>query len=463
MGIRKYFGDRKFYKMVLGIAIPIMLQNAITNFVNLLDNIMVGNLGTEAVSGVAIVNQLFFVFALCVFGLLAGAGIFTAQFHGKRDEEGVKKTFRIKLVFVLAVSVAALLLFLFFKDWLISLYLSEGKEGDLALTLEFGREYLSIMAIGMIPYALVQAYASTMRETEHAVLPTVAGFIAVLFNCVGNYVLIFGKLGLPAMGVKGAAVATVISRVIELLILLIVPQIRRNRFSEIVGTVTFVRKPDWALLKQVVVKGFPLLINETAWATGMSALVQVYSTRGLDVVAGVNIANTFINLFNIAALALGTSVGIIVGKYLGACEFETAVDTDRKMIVLATLTGLGLGLLMFGFTKIFPVIYPYLYKTSDAVLESAVSAMTVAACFMPVVSFLHACYFTIRSGGKTWITFAFDSVYVCLLNYPVVLLVSKLTDWPFIGLFILSNLLDLIKCTVGFILVKKKKWVQKIV
>ena len=169
--IKRYFGDKNFYKSVFAVALPIMLQNGITQFVNLLDNIMVGQVGTEPMSGVAIVNQLLFVFNLCVFGAVSGAGIFTAQFHGKDNEEGVRQTFRFKFLFCVAFTLLGAGIFMLFDRQLIGLYLNEGSaEGDLALTLSFGKEYLWIMLIGLLPFAISQAYGSTMRETEKTVL-----------------------------------------------------------------------------------------------------------------------------------------------------------------------------------------------------------------------------------------------------------------------------------------------------
>ena len=175
MNLRKYLGDRRFYRMVLAVAVPIMVQNGITNFVSLLDNIMVGSLGTESMSGVSIVNQFVFVFYLMIFGAVSAAGIFTAQYHGLGDRNGVRHTFRFKLYINLAVSTAGVLVFAFFGEALIGTFLHDGStEGDLALTLSEGFSYLKIMLIGLVPYSVSQVYASTMRETEEALMPMIA-------------------------------------------------------------------------------------------------------------------------------------------------------------------------------------------------------------------------------------------------------------------------------------------------
>ena len=164
--VRKYVGDRAFYAMVLGVAVPIMIQNGITNFVSMLDNIMVGQMGTESMSGVAIVNQLLFVFSLCVFGGVSGAGIFGAQFYGNGNHEGLRSTLQFKLILSVILTAVGTAIYMAADSALISLYLHDGSEsGDIAATLEYGIDYMAVMLIGLLPFAFTQAYASTLRET----------------------------------------------------------------------------------------------------------------------------------------------------------------------------------------------------------------------------------------------------------------------------------------------------------
>lgn len=219
---RKFIGDKAFYKMVLAIAIPIMIQNGITNFVSLLDNIMIGRIGTEQMSGAAIVNQLIFVYNLCMFGGLAGAGIFTAQYFGQKDHEGVRQTFRYKFWLAVILTVVTALVFLVSGDALIRIYLhGEGSAEEITSTLMYGKQYLYIMLLGLPPFMLGQVYSSTLRECGETVLPMKAGVTAVCVNLVFNYLLIYGKFGFPELGVQGAAIATVLSRYVEVLIILI--------------------------------------------------------------------------------------------------------------------------------------------------------------------------------------------------------------------------------------------------
>ena len=314
--LNRYIGDRAFYRNVFTIAIPIIIQNGITNFVSLLDNIMVGQVGTLQMSGVSIVNQLLFVFNLCVFGAVSGAGIFTAQFFGSQDHEGVRHTFRFKVLVSLVLVALGTALFLLAGQPLIQLYLlGDGDPRDVAITLAYGSDYLRIMLLGLLPFALASAYSGTLRETGQTMVPMVAGIVAVFVNLAFNYILIFGHFGAPAMGVRGAAVATVLSRYVELAIVAGWTHLNSEANPFIQGAYRSMRIPG-KLFRDITVKGMPLLINEALWSLGMAFLNQCYSVRGLNVVAGLNIANTLNNLFSIVFIALGDAVGILVGQLL---------------------------------------------------------------------------------------------------------------------------------------------------
>ena len=459
MNLRRYIGDRAFYHRLFTVLLPILIQNLITNFVSLLDNIMVGQVGTEPMSGVAIVNQLFFVFNLCIFGGLAGAGIFTAQFYGKGDKEGVRNTMRLKLWFGLLVVGLALAILLGLGDRLIGLFLHAGEEDlDLEATLHYGREYLAVMLIQTLPFALCQVYTSTLRETGETMLPMKAGITAVFVNLVFNYTLIFGKLGAPALGVVGAAVATVLSRFVECFIVVFWAHSHRERCSFIPGLYQSLRVPG-DLLKKVAVMSAPLLLNEVLWSGGMTTLNQCYSLRGLEVVSAFNISTTISSLFFCAFIATGNAIGILVGQILGSGDTERAVDEDRKLIafsvVLSILVGLAMALLA-------PLV-PQVYNTTDGVKKLAVQLLLVGACLMPMNSYANACYFTLRSGGKTIITFVFDSLFTWVLCIPLAFVLSRFTVLPILPMYIAVESLNLVKCALGFVLVRRRLWVRNLV
>ncbi|MBQ7868019.1 MAG: MATE family efflux transporter [Clostridia bacterium] len=457
--LSRYIGDKAFYKMLMVIAVPVMLQNGLTNLVSLLDNIMVGAVGTEQMTGVSIVNQVLFVFNLCIFGGLSGAGIFTAQYYGKNDQQGVRYTFRFKLMLAAFIFAAALIIFSFFGDTLIGLYLHEGSEtGDIGATAVYGAEYLAVMLWGLLPFALTQVYASTLRETGETMLPMKAGVIAILVNLCLNYVLIFGHFGLPAMGAKGAAVATVISRYVECLIVIGWTHRNSDHAPFIIGAFKSLRVPA-ALTGDIFRRGMPLLVNEFLWSAGMAVLTQSYSTRGLAVVAALNISSTISNLFNIIWMAMGTAISIIVGKHLGAGEFEEAEDSCWRILTFSVAGAAVVGVLMFAFAPVFPM----LYNTTAEVRDIAAGILRVVAVSGLLHAFNHCSYFTLRSGGKTWVTFLFDSVYLWVISIPMARLLSVNTVWPIILVYAICQFIDIIKSILGYILLKKRVWVNRIV
>ena len=459
MYIRSLIGDRAFYRRLFTVMLPILTQNLITNFVNLLDNVMVGQVGTEPMSGVAIVNQLMFVFNLCVFGGLAGAGIFTAQFYGKNDNKGVADSFRGKLYIAFGVLAVAFTVFIGFGETLIMQFIHEGQENlDMTATLAYGRDYLRVMLLQLLPFAVMQIYASTLRETGETMLPMKAGIVAVLVNLTGNYILIFGKLGAPALGVVGAAIATVLSRYVECLIVVIWTHCHKQRCPYISGVYTSLRIPA-ELAKKIAVMGVPLLVNELLWAGGMTVLNQCYSVRGLEVVSAINISTAVSNLFFCAFISMGNTVAIMVGQLLGAGKLEEAVEEDRKLIAFAVALCAAVGVVM---ALLAPAI-PQVYNTTDTVKRLAEELLFVIAVTMPVHGFNNACFFTLRSGGKTLITFVFDSVYIWVLCIPLAFILSRFTAVPILPMFITVQLLDLVKVAMGFVLVKKQVWVKNLV
>ena len=456
---KKFIGDRAFYKMVLSVAVPVMIQNGITNFVGMLDNIMVGQTGTEQMSGVAIVNQLIMVYNLCIFGGLAGAGIFTAQYFGQKDDEGIRHTFRYKIWMALFLTLGAITILLLSGRNLIQMYLSGSSDGgNLMAALQYGESYLQVMLPGLPAYMMVQIYVSTLRESGETVLPMKAGIAAVLINLLFNYLLIYGRLGFPALGVVGAGIATVLSRYVEAAIVIIWTHMHKEKNTYITGVYRTLRVPG-ELTAKFFIKGAPLLINETLWSAGMAMLTQCYSVRGLNVIAGLNIANTINNVFNVVFIALGDAVAIIIGQLLGAGDMKKARDTDNKIIAFSVCCCIGMAAVMICIAPLFPRIY----NTSDGVRALAVKFIIAQAIFMPQAAFIHAAYFTLRSGGKTIITFLFDSVFVWCVSVPVAYCLSRFTGIPVIAIFALVQIADWVKCAIGFILVKKGVWLQNIV
>ena len=453
--------DTRYLKKALYIAVPIMIQNGITNFVSMLDNIMVGRIGTDSMSGVSVVNELLFVWTLAIFGGLSGIGIFTSQYTGKGDTESVRSTFRLQIMVAVILTAVGITVFLAGDRTLISLFLTEdGGIGSVDATLASGLNYLKVMYIGLLPFALTQAYSGTLRATGETMAPMAASLIAVFVNLVGNYILIYGKFGAPALGVVGAAAATVISRFVEFASIALWTHLHSVRYPFARGVYRSFRVP-MVLVKSCAVKGLPLLFNEALWSGGQAFLTQIYSVRGLSVIAAFNISRTIANVFNVAFIAMGDATAILIGQELGATSGK-----DRRQVMhdAWTLTWFSVALcaLSGAVLALFSKAFPLIYNTSDEIRALASGLIVISAVCMPIYAFENAAYFIIRSGGKTGISFFFDSCFGWVFSIPLAFVLAHFTQIPILQMYFYVQLVELIKCAIGFVLVKKGVWINDI-
>ena len=456
----RLLGDRDFYRQVLVIALPIILQNLITNFVSMLDNVMVGQLDTAQIGAVTIVNNnLLYVLNVTLFGGAAGAGIFTTQYYGSQDQQGIRYTVRFKLLICLLLTAVGCAICYFGSDALVGMYL-EG-DGDPVVrqqTLYYGRQYLYIMLIGMLPFAVTNAYAGTLRECGHPVVPMVAGMVAMGVNLAGNYVLIFGHFGAPQLGVAGAAIATVASRYVEMAIVVLWTHLNPKKNPYVKGLFKSLYIPG-KLLKDIIIKGMPLLLNEAAYTIGMAFLNQCYSTCGLDVVPALSISTTMYNLLAAIFRSLGSAVGIMVGRMLGAGKSrKETMDKTNKLLVLGVATGVVCGAVTAAFSGLFPM----LFQTTDSVRRLSTWLIVIASCGMPLQAYIFPVYFVLRAGGKTGITFIFDSGAIWILMLPIAFTLSRFTALPILLIYGLCNAMDIIKCGIGHYFIKKGDWIQNL-
>lgn len=457
MFLRRYFGDKPFYKMVLAVALPIILQNFITNLVNMLDNVMVGSLGTEQMSGVAIVNQIIFVFNLCIFGSFSGAGVFASQYFGKGDMDGIRYTMRFKTAVCGAITVIAFIIFIFGGRFLINLFLHEGSHDcDISLAMDYAVSYLRVSLIGLVPYAATQMLASTLKETGETFVPMVAGVMALAVNTILNYLLIFGIGFFPRLGVEGAALGTVISRFAECGVIAVYISRSKNKHPYFIGAFGTFAIPKKEL-KEFTVKAIPLLGNEFLWALGMSLLAMSYSNYGLAVVAGYSISSTVLNLLNITFRSLGIAVGIIAGKDLGAGEFDKAVDDVRKLNFFSVLVSIAIGII----TLIIAEPVTNIYNVSLETKEYAQYFIKTSALFMPFLCYENSAYFTMRAGGKVLITALSDGIFVFFITMPIAFLFLQFA--PVSVTYLAVQMADVLKAGVGFFFIKSKTWVRNIV
>lgn len=459
MLLEKYVGNKAFLKKVFALTFPIMLQNGITNLVSLVDNIMVGTLGTEQMSAVAIVNQLLFVFNLAIFGIVSGVGIFTAQYFGKGDNDGIKKTVRLKFLTVAIILVISIGVLVFAGSELINAYLHESDQNlNLDIAFEQAKKYLTIMLIGLVPFALSQVYSSTLRETEQPMIPLISGICAVVVNLVFNYFLILGKCGFPKLGVSGAAIATVLARFVEAAVICVFFHTNKEKCPFSKGLFKGFYIP-LSLVKRILPKAIPLMANEACWSLGIALLNYCYALRGLDVVAATNICSTISNLFIVSLIGFGSSISIMVGGLLGANKIEEAKDVNVKLTVQSFIISVVLALVMYYTSG----LYPEIYHTTPYVKQLAKAFIMCYAIYLPLHSLMNSFYFAIRSGGKTLMTFLFDSGYMFVITVPFAYVLARFTGFDVVTVYMASLLIEIFKVIVGFVLVKNGFWARNIV
>ena len=456
----KYIGDRAFYKKLILLAVPLVIQQGITNFVSLLDNVMVGGLGTCSMSAVSIVNQLIFIFNLAIFGGISGASIFGTQFFGVRDWKGMRDTFRFKMIFGIVTSAIAIGTFIAFGDELVMLFLENENNSaeDIAFTISEAKRYFIPALVGLAPFAVVQVYAGTLRETGETAIPMYAGVAAIFVNLVFNWLLIYGKLGFPELGVAGAAIATVLSRFVELTIVVVVTHRKHERFRFIEGAYRSLHIPG-ALVKKIIITGTPLMLNEVFWSLGQTVINQSYSTRGLTVIAASNITTTAWNLFCVIMFAMGSVVAIMVGQRLGAGDREGAIDTDNKIIFVTLASHIVIALLIIAASPFIPLMY----KVEPEVQHLATRFLVIAGLSLPIHALIHVMYFTIRSGGRTGITFLFDCVYTWVVPVVLSFVLCRLTALPILTVYMIIQFSDIIKLCIGTPMVKSGFWANCVI
>lgn len=458
--MKKLIGSKQFYKMLLVIVVPIILQQFITQFVSLLDNLMIGQIGDSEMTGVSLGNQLLFVYNLGVFGSLAGASIFASQYFGSGNKKGYQEAVRFKWLMGIILFVISTIIFIFLHEPLLKAFITANDTDNTnpEIVYNSGRTYLMIMLIGNLPFVIKEIYAGSLREMKETFFPMLSGVVAIVVNLVFNYLLIFGHFGLPEMGVAGAAIATVLSRFVEMILVIVYTHLKKDKFSYFVGIYKRVLV-KMSSVKTFLPRSILLLTNEIFWSVGLTLILQSYSIRGLDIVASFNICNTVTNVFITIGTSLGNATAIILGNMLGANKIEEAKDSSMYILGFAVFITIIFGVIM----AISAYIVPNIYNASSTIKDLAKDLILIGAVTLPIQAFNCCCYFTLRAGGKVFLTMLFDCFFVCLIRLPVVYIIARFTTLDIRIVYFISYALEFAKTIAGYILVKKGIWLKHIV
>ncbi|MBQ9116553.1 MAG: MATE family efflux transporter, partial [Clostridia bacterium] len=407
--------DKSFYRSLILLALPIALQNLVTFSVGMADNVMVGTLGDTAVSGLYMGNQIQTLLQVFSGGIEGAILILAAQYWGKRDAESIRRISAIGIRFSLAFGALVTLICALFPSWVISLFTND------AAIIACGAEYLRIVCFSYVFFCLTQALIASMRSVETARIGLVVSIFSLVINVVLNYILIFGKLGAPALGVSGAAIATLISRVCETAIIVVyvlaIDKKLRFSFRELL-------RNDRVLLRDFIRYGAPIIAGQLVWATNMmanSAIMGRQSEEGI--VAALSIANTMGNLAYVVMNGMSGAVGIITGKTIGAGQVERMKEYAFTVQILF----LCLGVLTGG--VVFLLKYPFIsmYNVSGAAIAEASKLINVLSVTSVGTCYQAACLFgLVKSGGDISFVFKNDFVFVFFVVIPSALISTAL-------------------------------------
>ena len=451
----KLFAPARFYKTALSIALPIMLQALIQSMVSLIDNFMVSGLGDISMSGVNVAGQVLFVFMVFVNTICMSGGIFMTQFYGAKDEEGMQQAFRFKLLMGLVAAVPYFLVCVAFPRQVLSLMLIGNTQAD--LILDEGVRYIRIMFFMGIPMTVSMCIASSLRDMGQVKLPLVVTVIATLTNTVCNWLLIYGNLGFPRLGVRGAAFATVIARFVELIIFLIM--YIRNK-PEFAFRLPQFFKIDGALFREILKKGALVLFCEMVWVMSETVTTAIYNGRGgADVVSGMASSFAIANLFFVAFGGIYNTTGVIMGKSLGEGKLEKARQEKTWLLSGSALFGLFMMLFGFATTLIIPLVFGRLSASAIAICRSMVVLMSF---FMPVWVYMNAQQAVARAGGDTAMGAYTDATITIFVMIPMVFLLGIYTGIGPVMMYLSVKLLDLVKVVVFHIWLKKERWLKNL-
>ncbi len=447
--MRHLIGSKSFYKSIIAIAAPLVLQQLLTSSVQLVDNLMVGSLPNSELGSVAIINQLYFVVILITFGAMGGAGIFSAQYFGSKDFDKLRQTFRFKIVIGFLLAFLSFVIFSIFSSPLI------GAFTDNDVIKGNSEIYLKVIRWSAFPWILNVAIASTFRETGVTKPLLKISIVAILTNTVLNYLLIFGHFGFPELGIYGAAIATLIARGVEfsLSVLLVIKKghIFNSRVFEML-------KISPKLFSSILIMAFPLMLNEALWSGGQTVFFYAYTSRGTDALEAVTISSTISQLVFVTFGGIATAVAVMVGNTLGKNELEQAKDNAKKLIAFAVMIAIGAGIILF-ILSFFVVDF---FNASQASQAIARFNIRINALFIPVFSFNVAMYFTLRSGGDTKSTFLMDAGYMWVVPVPIALVLAHFTQLPVTLMFLIVQSMDIPKMFFGLSRYRKENWVKNL-
>ncbi|WMJ75931.1 MULTISPECIES: MATE family efflux transporter [unclassified Sedimentibacter] len=451
--MRTSFRNKDFFKMMISIALPITLQNLVASSVNMLDTLMITSLGKESLAAVGLANQVFFFYAVTIFGVATGSSIFIAQFWGKKDTKNIARILGISLAIVIVLGTVFTLAALIVPEFIMKIF-SNDKE-----VIRLGVDYLRIVSLSYIITGISFSYAVASRSIGQAKMPMAVSMVSFVTNALFNYLLIFGKFGFPQLGIKGAAYGTLIARTLE--IILILYSIYSNKRNPLAHS--FSDMTDWTAIfvKKYFKTAYPVILNEAFWSLGTVLYSIAYAKIGTEAAAAVQILNTVQNIFMVMSRGLANSCTVMVGNKIGADEEEKAVEYANSFMILSAVLGLTLGILLFFTTD---VILIFFRNLTPSLHDASKKLLIVSAAFFLIKSFNGTMIVgVLRGGGDTKFSMILEMCSVWLVGVPLAFLGALVFKFPVYYVSLMVNMEEVIKASIGIFRVKSKKWVTNVI
>jgi putative MATE family efflux protein len=449
--IQKILKDKLFFRSMIAIALPVALQNLIQSGLNMVDTLMIGQLGETEIAAVALSNQLFFLMVLIIFGISSGASVFASQYWGSKDIQGLRESLSFGLILAVATSLIFSTGAVFFPTAILSVY---SNDIDVIRT---GTQYLRIVGISYPATAVTFSFAASLRSTGRVKLTTAVSAASIFINTGLNFLLIFGAGPFPALGVKGAAIATVIARSTETLVLLLL--IYKNRYPSAIQLKNLVNISR-NYIQRYFNTSIPVILNEIFWSFGITAINLVFARISTEAMASFSIADTISKLFMIFFFGTSSACAVMVGNRIGAGEEKTAIYYAHTYALLAPFLGLIMGLLLFPLAA----ILPELFNISTEAKRGVTSILRVLALFMPFKIFnWHMIVGILRSGGDTKFSLYIEAGGIWIVAVPAAALTGLIFHFPLALIYAALSLEELIKFSIGFYRLKSGKWLRKVI
>lgn len=444
------FTGRDFYRQMLKLALPIVLQNFISTFLNMIDTVMVGKLGETEIAAVGIANQYFLFFNMFLFGLSAGCSVFISQFWGKRDLQNIKRILGIGLGSSMTISLGFMVLGLLVPGKIMALFNND------PLVIRLGVGYLKIVLVSYLFTSITIVYNFALRSIGNTIQPMLISGLALICNAFFNYVFIFGKMGAPALGVEGAALATVIARVVEASILVMVIYKGKGAlvasFRELSGvSLEFFKKSYRTIL--------PVILNDICWGLGTMVYAVVYGRMGTQAIAAVQICNTVSNLFMVAIFGMSSAAAVMVGHNIGAGEYERGRDYATRFSILAVVTGIALGLSL----AIASPLVLNMFNVSSLVRNYAqIILLIISGIFFVRVFDIILIVGILRGGGDARQTLLIEGFTMWFIGVPLTIIGAFVFKLPIYTVYALALLEELAKGVIGIMRLKSGRWINNV-